>query len=363
MKGGFIHTTNGLVAFPIVYHCALHFVTLCCNPPLFFKMSKKAFVTGGSGFLGLNLIEKLIEAGWSVTALHRANSDLTYLKKFNIDLVEGEVQDKYSLENIMPDNLDAVFHIAGDTNYWKRNNALQTEINVGGTKNMVEVAALKHAKCFIHTSSVSAWGDVTGLIDEQTPQQGNNSFINYERTKWAGEQEALKGVKMGMKVVVLNPGSVVGPYDKNTWGKTFFAIQKGELPLIPPGNTCITHVHEVVKAHIAAVDKGRNGQHYILGGINTSFALFIGEVAKCLDRKPPAVGNPIMTKILGWVLGKVGDITNKPPLLTSELAAMTTRMDYRFSSDLAKKELGFRDIPVETCVRDCYEWLKKEGLV
>jgi len=326
-------------------------------------MNQKAFVTGGNGFIGLNLIEQLLANGWSVTALHRRNSNLTYLKRFNVRLVEGAVQDKLALQRVMPDNIDAIFHVAGDTNYWKRNNALQTQVNVIGTRNIVEIASKKRAKCLIHTSSVSAWGDAQGLINEQTPQQGNKSFVNYEKSKWAGEQEALKGVQLGLKVVVLNPGSVVGPYDKNTWAKTFFAIKNGELPLMPPGNTCVAHVSEVVRAHIAAVEKGKNGQHYILGGINTSFAAFITEVAKCLDKKPPVVGNPMLTKILGWALGTVGNITGKTPLLTSELAAMTSRMDYRFSSDLAKKELGFQDVPVEICVRDCYDWLKKEGLV
>lgn len=326
-------------------------------------MKKNAFVTGGTGFLGINLIEQLLTDGWQVTALHRPNADLTYLKRFRVALIEGAIDDKASLEKAMPVNLDAVFHVAGDTNMWKKHNERQTRCNVAGTRNLVEVAINKKARCFIHTSSISAWGPVSGLIDEQTPQQGSTSLVNYEKTKWAGEQEALKAMQSGMKVVVMNPATIVGPYDKNTWGRAFFSLLKGEVPLTPSGNTSIVHVHEVVKAHIASVDKGQNGHNYILGGINSSFPEFFGEIAALLGKKLPTIASPGLFKGLATLLEFGARFTQKEPPVTPELAEITSRKDYRFSSEKAQRELGLCNIPIKTCVNDNYQWLINEGLL
>lgn len=326
-------------------------------------MSKTAFVTGGTGFLGINLIEQLLNDAWNVTALYRPGSNTTYLKRFPVSFVEGSVEDKRSLENGMPADLDAVFHVAGDTNIWKPNNNRQTQCNVAGTRNMIDVALAKKARCFIHTSSISAWGPAHGLIDEQTPQLGSTSFVNYERTKWAGEQEVLKATQSDMKVVVLNPATIVGPYDKNTWGRAFFALLDGNMPLTPPGNTSIIHVHEVVKAHIAAVAKGQHGHNYILGGINSSFPDFFGEMAALVGKKLPTVASPTVFKGLAKLLEFGARFTQKEPPVTPELAEISSRKDYRFSSEKARRELDLRDVPVKTCVNDNYQWLISEGLL
>ena len=205
-------------------------------------MKKTAFVTGGTGFLGINLIRALCEKNWSVTALHRPTSNLKYLKDLPIKLAEGSITAKASLEKAIPQNTEVVFHLAGDTNMWSKNNARQTAINVDGTRNMIDVSVAKGVATFIHTSSISAWGSATGLIDENTSQQAENSWINYERTKWLGEQEALKGIEKSLKVVIINPGSIVGPFDTNSWAKMFFALRDGQVPGVPPGDNSFVHV-------------------------------------------------------------------------------------------------------------------------
>ncbi|MBW2720607.1 MAG: NAD-dependent epimerase/dehydratase family protein [Deltaproteobacteria bacterium] len=173
-------------------------------------MAKTAFVTGGTGFIGINLVELLVREGWRVTALHRPTSDLTYLKRFPIDLAEGSITDRESLERAIPAGTEVVFHVAGDTSFWSKGDAQQDAINIDGTRHMVEVAASKGVRTFIHTSSDSAWGRVKGTVTEETPLQGKDSWINYERSKHLGELEALEGVALGMKVVSLNPANVVG---------------------------------------------------------------------------------------------------------------------------------------------------------
>lgn len=326
-------------------------------------MKKNVFVTGGTGFIGINLLKKLVAEGWEVTALRRPTSDLTYLKNLDINWVIGTLEDRASLEQGMPNDLDAVFHVAGDVNSWKKRYAAQTETNVTGTRNMVEVAAAKKAKCFVHTSSISAWGDVRGLTTEDTPQCGDISSGNYERTKWAGEQEALKGMALGMKVVVMNPAVVLGPYDVTTWGQAFIALQNDDSPFIPPGTSCFVHVDEVVKAHIAAVEKGRNGEKYILGGENASFKVFMDEICRLLGKKTPHVASVFLFKLLGKAFDLMSVFTNKPPLITPELADEISRQDYRFSSEKAQRELGLQIVPLTTCVKDCYDWLRQEGFL
>ena len=119
-------------------------------------MAKTAFVTGGTGFIGINLIELLVNEGWDITALHRPASNLTYLKRFPIKLAEGSLTDRESLDRAIPEGTDVVFHVAGDTSFWSKNNARQNATNVDGTRNMVEAAASKEVGTFIHTSSNSA---------------------------------------------------------------------------------------------------------------------------------------------------------------------------------------------------------------
>ncbi|MGB5311478.1 MAG: NAD-dependent epimerase/dehydratase family protein, partial [Polyangiales bacterium] len=118
-------------------------------------MGRTAFVTGGTGFIGINLIELLVSEGWDVTALHRPTSNLSYLKRLPIKLVEGSITDRASLERAIPGGTEVVFHVAGDTSFWSKKNAQQNAINIDGTRNMVEVSAAKGVATFIHTSSNS----------------------------------------------------------------------------------------------------------------------------------------------------------------------------------------------------------------
>ncbi|MBK7408547.1 MAG: NAD-dependent epimerase/dehydratase family protein [Saprospirales bacterium] len=328
-------------------------------------MAKSAFVTGGTGFIGLNLIEQLIQDGWAVTALHRASSDLTYLQRFPITLVEGDITDINSLRKTFPTGVDVLFHLAGDTNYWSKRNARQTAIHVDGTRNLVTVAAEKGVRTFIYTSSVAAWGEVNGRITEALPQQGQHSWIHYNRTKWLGEQEAWKGMDKGMKVVILNPATVIGPYDITSWGKAFIQIKKDAFPFALPGCASFAHVAEVARAHIRAVEKGQNGHRYILGGEpGTTYADLFREVALILGKpNAPKPAPPWMLLAISRLMAGISSITGKEPMLTPEFITVTSRKNRTYSSEKAVAELGYRIIPLKTCVADCHRWLVEEGLL
>jgi len=326
-------------------------------------MVKTAFVTGGTGFIGINLIELLVDEGWEVTALHRPTSDLTYLKRFPVALAQGSITDRQSLDRAIPEGTDVVFHVAGDTNFWSKRNAQQNANNIDGTRNMVEVAASKGVGTFIHTSSNSAWGRVKGTVTEETPLEGKSSWINYERSKHLGELEALKGTKLGMKVMVLNPGDVAGPYDTNSWGQLFFLLRDGALPAVSPGIITVTHVHDVVRAHIDAVTKGRSGQRYLVAGEDCDVADFVAEIARVTGAKAPRKAPPWVLKLYGRVSVMMAAISGKKPDVTPEIAAIASQTGVTYRSDKAIRELGYRIQPMAVAVRDNYEWLVKEGLL
>ncbi len=192
-----------------------------------------AFVTGGTGFVGRNLIEQLVANSWHVIALHRQTSGIAALQGLNVQLAEGSITDPQSLQRAVPDKVDAVFHVAGNTNMWSLLNTRQTRENVDGTRNMVATAIKSRAGRFIHTSSIIAYGLHSERITEKTTSTAAGSRINYMRSKYLAEQEVLKGVDQGLDAVILNPANIIGPYDKRNWGGLIRQLHRGKLPGLP----------------------------------------------------------------------------------------------------------------------------------
>lgn len=325
----------------------------------------KAFVTGGSGFLGINLIKQLVEKGWQVTAVHRASSSLADLKSLEITLVEASLLDKQQLRNVIPDQIDAIFHIAGDTNMWFKNNDRQYQTNVTATQNLVDVAIEKHVGRFIHTSSVSAYGFHKGTITEDTKSTAMTSGVNYLKTKYLGEQVVKKAVaERGLDAVCLNPCAIIGPYDRGNWSQLFTMIQQGTLPGVPAGEGSYCHVREVAAAHIAAFEQGQKGENYLLAGTDSSFLNVVKKIGILLDKQTPNKTLPTcLIKTLGFVSNIWSFITNKEPNITPEKALMVTKRVVA-KSEKAKSELNYVDnIEIDEMLKDCFDWMKLEKLI
>ena len=165
------------------------------------------------------MVQQLLSDDWQVTALHRKTSNLTYLKRFDVTLVEGAITDKGSLEKAIPEGVDAVFHVAANTSMWSKFNEQQYQDNVIGTRNMLEVASLKKAKRFIHTSSISAFGHHENEVDETVKSNALDSEMNYVVTKYQAELEVDKAIANGLDVVLVNPCDIMGPYDSHNWAQ------------------------------------------------------------------------------------------------------------------------------------------------
>ena len=210
-------------------------------------MKKTAFLTGGSGFVGFNIAGQLVDKGWNVVALHRRTSDITYLKRLNVETVTGDIREPDSLIQAMPEKVDAVFHVAADLSTWSRRNAAQTAVNVDGTKNMVAAALQRQAGRFILTSTISAFGHHRTPVTETTPSNAAYSWINYERSKWEAEEAVRYGGRQGLYSVIINPCAIFGPGDTHSWARMIYMIRDGRLKGIPPGSVTVNHVHQVAR--------------------------------------------------------------------------------------------------------------------
>ncbi len=324
---------------------------------------KTAFVTGATGFLGINLVQQLLDAGWQVTALHRKTSNLTYLKRFDVVLKEGAITDKESLVAAMPESADAVFHVAANTSMWSKFNDQQYQDNVIGTRNMVEVALQKKAKRFIHTSSISAYGHHENEIDETVKSNALESEMNYTKTKYLAELEVDKAIESGLDAVLVNPCDIMGQYDSHNWAQVIQAVYNDDVPGIPPGNAVVCHVRDVARAHISAYEKGRTGERHLLGGADVTFKEIFNTIERFMDKKESSFVLP------KWLLRAVvpfymlqSKLNGKEPILTYE-KYLELKFPKHVSSKKAIAELDYKTSPLETSIRDSYEWLKQENLL
>jgi dihydroflavonol-4-reductase len=322
-----------------------------------------AFVTGGTGFVGLNLIQELRAQHWDVVACHRQSSNLELIRRFSPRLVVADVLDRQQLLAAMPERLDAVFHLAASVNFWQPKNGEQTRINVEGTRNVVEAALERKAQRFIHMSSVAAWGPSDGdVIDETTPSRAPGHGVNYFRTKWLAEQEVQRGIERGLRAVFINPANILGPYDPNTWSRTFGLVKQGRMPFAPPGAAPWCHVHEVVRAVLAAVEKGGIGERYLLAGTQASYRELLDIVCELLGQKPPRVAPRWL--LLGFAVAReqLSRVTGREPEITPELARVLAS-SFEVRSTKAERELGYRSVPFRQMVDDTFEWMRAEHLI
>jgi len=327
------------------------------------SLGRAAFVTGGTGFVGLNLVKELMIRGWDVTALHRPCSDLKLLKRFRPKLAVGELSDPAALLAAIPPGTDTVFHVAGNTNMWRGGNTQQTRDNVEGTRNIVEAALARRVRRLVVTSSISAYGPVDGEITEETPSLAASSRVNYQRTKWQAQELARAAIPKGLEVVIMQPGAIMGAYDIGTWSRLFVLVRDDKLPGVPSTLLTFTHVREVVAAHIAAAHKGQNGGAYLLGGENRTMMELVTEIAALVGKPAPEKETSVALLRSVAVLGDLASrFTGKEPPITPEMASLMSR---RVSTASAKahRELGYKITPLKDMVKDCYDWMAAEGRI
>ena len=322
-------------------------------------MSKHAFVTGATGFLGKNLVRQLNELEWEITAIHRRPVDHPALNDLPIHWKQASLDDVDSLKAAMPDQTFTVFHVAADTAQWKPYYERQTKTNVGGTRNMIEAVQDKLLDRFIHVSSISAYGLHEEEITDDTPTLATDGRHNYSLTKWQGEELIRQAIKeKDLPAIILNPCHIIGPWDSNNWVKLFKAVKEDDLPGIPPAKGNFAWVEEVAKALITATEKGKIGEKYLLGGPHLSMKELVNEIQRQLNKpiskkaSSPAflwAIEPIF-RIGSWFTGKEPQLTpDKVLMLTHNLKAVDTK---------AQHELDYQHKSLEEIVSTTLAWLE-----
>jgi len=327
-------------------------------------MSLRAFVTGGTGFVGSNLVHQLVEKDWKVTALVRSTSPLEDIRGLDLQLAEGDVTDANSVMTAMPESVDAVFHVAASTSIWSRNNALQRRINVDGTGNVLRAAIRKGAGRLVHTSTFAIWGFHDETITEDSPRLRNSDWINYVATKREAERLVHEAVESGrIDAVTLNPAHILGPGDRHNWSRVIRLVQNGKLPGVPPGGGSFSDVREVARAHLRAFEHGRKGANYLLGGPDTMFIDVVRMTGEILGRKVPGKATPAwLLKAAGRAYVMLAAVTGREPDLTPEGAAFITQ-HINCDSSRAIDDLDYRFTPVRKLLEDTCAWMREKGML
>jgi len=326
-------------------------------------MEKTAFVTGGTGFVGMNLIEQLDRAGWRIVALHRPGANIQRLSAFAVEWVPGDLLDEGSLAAAMPEGVDAVFHVAGNTSMWSRNNAEQMRVNRDGTRNVAAAAISRNARRLVHTSTWNVYGFWQPQISEETPQLGGQSWLNYDRSKTLAEEEIRRALHRGLDAVIINPTHIIGRYDLDNWSRMIRMVRDKRLPGVPPGAGSFCHAEQVALAHIAAAENGRTGKNYLLGGMDATFLEVVGVIGEITGQPVPARPMPaFMIRLVARLGVMAAFFTGRAPDITPEGAAMVTASP-RAVSKRAERELGYRPVSLKHMITDCWEWMcREEGL-
>lgn len=326
----------------------------------------KAFVTGGTGFLGTHIIQELDKDGWEIIALHRKSSDLSELKKCRkVTFVLGDITDINSLRAGIPEGIDAVFHIAGSVGHLPHSEEnSRYGINQDGTRNVIDVCLEKKIGRLIYTSTVVTFDfHLPGTVTENFPKNywSKDQYVNSKRL---AEDEVEKGAKKGLDVVYLHPSAVFGAYDKVTWSKMFLEIERGlPLPFAPPSGGSVCHARKVAQAHVNAYYKGGQGEHYILGGPNVSWFEVSKSIAKILNKPAPVAALPkLIFRLYGllefWISTKI----KREPTLTPHTIDLLCEQVYSDSSK-AIKEINYQPSSLDEMLQDCFQWMVSVGMI
>jgi dihydroflavonol-4-reductase len=317
----------------------------------------KALVTGGTGFLGANLAKGLLEQGWAVRILRRLTSPLDAVQDLQVEHAIGDVTDLDSLLAAMP-GVDVVFNVAAISQYWRNATNAIYKVNVGGAQNVFDAAARSGVKRIVHTSSAAAVGIIRGrAATEDDPFNQPPDRFPYGHSKWLAEAIVRERVQAGQDIVMVNPAAIIGARDIN-WisGSILREAKRGRIPVIPQGGVNFVAVQDVVAGHIAAVERGRAGERYILGGKNLTNRETTLMACDIVGVKPPRFTQPRWTiPLAGGALDVIAKIVGPRLPLSGEQMRLTAEHIY-FDSAKAQRELGLPHTPIRQAMQECYDW-------
>ncbi len=327
----------------------------------------KALVTGATGFIGSRVLRRLIEKGAKVRALVRKESNLENIEGLPVEIVYGDLRNYSSLLNAL-DGCNFLFHVAADYRLWVPNPENMYRTNVHGTVNIMKAALEKGIKRIVYTSSVATLGlNPNGSpSNEDTPSSLSDMIGHYKRSKFLAEEKVREMVKKyGLPAVIVNPSTPIGPGDikPTPTGRIIIEAASGRMPAYVDTGLNIVHVDDVAEGHILALEKGRIGERYILGGENLTLRELLEKISKFTGRPSPKIRiSPDIILPLAYLVEALARITKKEPFMTVDGVKMSKKKMF-FSIEKAKRELGYMPRPVDKAIKDSIDWFKKKGYI
>lgn len=326
----------------------------------------KTLVTGSTGFVGANLVRGLAAAGHQVRALHRSTSRLDALEGLSYEPAIGDVLSPSALLGALV-GVDWVFHVAAVADYWRQGGTARLyQVNVGGVRNVLEAALTSGVRRVVFTSSAAALGVPSrpgATVDETATFNLPPARFPYGHSKHLAEKLAREFVARGLDVVMVNPTVILGPRDLNfISGSIIKEIYRRRVPFIPPGCINYVDVSDVVAGHIAAAERGRPGERYILGGHDLTHRQAISTIAQVVGAPVPRLELP---QALIRPLALAVDLFNRvwpgtPPLDGDQVRLM--KHTFHYDNGKARRELGLEEpVPFQTSVERTFRWYKDNG--
>ena len=325
-----------------------------------------AFLTGATGFVGSHVARALAEQGADLRLLVRQNSNLKNIQDLKADLFTGDLRDPASLEKGVS-GCDAIFHVAADYRLWVRDSNEMYRANVEGTRAILEAARSNNVRRVVYTSSVATMGFTqNALADENSPVSLANMIGPYKRSKFMAEQVAIEAARRGLDVVIVNPSTPVGERDikPTPSGRILVDFLKKKFPAYVDTGLNLVDVRECARGHIAALEKGRAGERYILGGENLTLKQILDKLAAITGLPSPTIRVPYFVALATGVVDEIvtGRILGREPRATIDAVRMGRKKMF-VTSAKAERELGWKVVAVDDALRRAADWFRANGYV
>ena len=327
----------------------------------------KTLVTGGTGFVGANVVRMLLQRGTEVRALVRPRSDTQNLDQLDVELVAGDLRDRGSLEAAL-EGCDTVYHVAAMYALWAPSPKEIYDSNVTGTVNLLEAAGRAGVEKIVYTSSVATIGlpkDGT-LGTEEVPLPPEDLVSDYKRSKYLAEQEVLQYVRRGLPVVIVNPSFPVGPWDVKPTpsGQIIVNFLRGKIPAYVDTGLNVVDVEDVAIGHIMAAEKGRIGERYILGHANLTLPELFQLLEQVSGMRAPRIRIPYGFAYLSACVSEcvARTITHRPPFVTLAGVRLSRKRMF-FDASKAVRELGLPQTPPVKALSQAVQWFRAHGYV
>ena len=328
----------------------------------------RVFVTGGTGFVGANLIRLLLDQGYRVRALVRPNSDRRNLEGLDLELAENSLTAPNLAQAL--DNCRYCFHVAAHYSLWQRDRELLHQANVLGTRNLLAAAHTAGVERTVYTSSVAAIGTPgTGEPVDETYQQEPDKLIGaYKQSKYWAEREADAALGRGQNLVIVNPSTPIGPWDRKPTptGEIIVRFLQNRMPAYVNTGLNWIDVQDVAWGHVLALHRGKTGERYILGHQNLSLKDILDRLAQLTGKPAPQTTVPLWLPLgVAWLEEKVLARALKPigwePSVPIDGVKMSAKVMY-YNPQKAVRELGLPQSPIENALAEAVRWFQDNGL-